>query len=190
MTRTANPCTLPRMRRRLVVPLLLLLVAVPVAIGSAAPSGAQDGIALLTDVRAENRGDFDRVTFVFDGGPPDILQAEYLSGPAIFNPQGEPVDPPVGGDARFIITMSGASGVDLSVDPFVVTYTGPQRFSPGLPKVVELVQTQDFEATLSWVIGIGGAEVPVSVQVLINPTRVTLDFPHDEVVVTPPRFTG
>ena len=79
--------------------------------------------------------------------------------------------------------MGTASAVDLSVNPFVETYTGPKRFSPNLPKVVELVQVEDFEATLSWVIGMNGAETTVAVQVVSNPTRVVVDVSHTEEIV-------
>ncbi len=87
--------------------------------------------------------------------------------------------------------MGTASAVDLSVNPFVETYTGPKRFSPNLPKVVELVQVEDFEATLSWVIGMNGAETTVAVQVVSNPTRVVVDVSHtEEIVHVNPNFTG
>ena len=87
--------------------------------------------------------------------------------------------------------MSNASGVDLSRQSVRPVYTGPTRFCPNLPKVVELVQVQDFEATLSWVFGLRGAEVPATAQVTSNPTRVVVDIPHDDEIVTwRPSFTG
>ena len=89
--------------------------------------------------------------------------------------------------------MSNASGVDLSVDPFVDTYPGPDRIQPGLPTVVDLAFTEDFEATLQWSIGLSDGEVPATVQVLSGPTRVVIDFPHGAAaapVAGRPIFTG
>ena len=135
----------------------------------------------------------DRVTFVFDNGTPEVLEATYFSGPAVENPSGELLQPPLLGVARFRITMSNASGVDLSVDPFVDTYLGPDRIQPGLPTVVDLALTEDFEATLQWTIGLSDGEVPATVQVLSGPTRVVIDFPHGAAaapVAGRPIFTG
>ena len=143
--------TLTVMRTRVFVPLLMVLL-VPLAALSASPAGAANGIALLTDVQAQNMGDFDRVTFTFEDGVPEILQADYFDGPAAELPSGLLVSPPVAGPPRLAITMSNASGFDLSVDPAVPIYTGPKRFSPNLPKMIELMQVQDFEATLTWVL--------------------------------------
>ena len=178
------------MRTRVLVPLLMVL-AVPLAAISATPGAAAEGTALLTDVQAQDMGDFDRVTFTFEGGTPMILQAEYFDGPATENPSGLLVTPAVAGPPRMLITMSGASGVDLSVVPFVPVYLGPTRFSPNLPTVIELVQVEDFEATLGWVIAIRGPEVAATAQVVSGPTRVIVDFPHtDDVVTVSPLFTG
>ena len=159
------------MRTRVFVPVLMVL-AIPLGALSASPVAAQTGVALLTDVQAQDMGDFDRVTFTFEGGVPTILKADYFDGPATLSPSGLLVTPPVAGPPRLQITMGGAAGVDLSVNPPNNTYTGPQRFSPDLPKVVELVEVEDFEATLSWVIGLRGQEVATTVRVLNGPARV------------------
>lgn len=168
-----------------------MVLAVPLAAISATPGAAAGGVALLTNVQAQDMGTFDRVTFTFTGGTPTILKADYFDGPAAESPSGLLVTPAVAGPPRFQITMGTASAVDLSVNPFVETYTGPKRFSPNLPKVVELVQVEDFEATLSWVIGMNGAETTVAVQVVSNPTRVVVDVSHtEEIVHVNPNFTG
>jgi hypothetical protein len=178
------------MRTRVFLPLLMVL-AVPLAAISATPAAAAGGIALLTDVQAQDMGGFDRVTFTFKEGTPVILLADYFDGPAAENPSGLLVTPAVAGPPRMQIIMSNASAVDLSVNPFVNTYTGPKRFSPNLPKVVELVQVEDFEATLGWVIGMRGPETTATAQVLSGPTRVVVDISHtEEIVHVNPNFTG
>jgi hypothetical protein len=54
-----------------------------------------------------------------------------------------------------LITMSNAPGVDFrrSVRSGL---PGPDPLSPNLPTVIELVQVEDFEATLGWVMRIRG----------------------------------
>ena len=82
----ATRATLATMRTRVAVPMLMALFAVPIAVttaGTATPATAAGGIALLTDVQAQDMGDFDRVTFTFEGGTPTILQADYFDGPAL-----------------------------------------------------------------------------------------------------------
>ena len=173
------------------MPMLMALFAVPIAGMAATPATAAGGIALLTDVQAQDMGNFDRVTFTFEGGTPTIQRADYISGPVLQTTSGLPVEPPVGGDARILVNMGGASTVDQSVNPPVVTYTGPPRIAPGLPSVVELVQVEDFEAVLGWVIAIHGPEVAATAQVLSGPTRVVVDIPHtEEIVAVSPSFTG
>jgi hypothetical protein len=178
------------MRTRVFVPLLMAL-AVPLGAIPATPAAGQTGAALLTDVQAQDMGDFDQVTFTFEGGSPTILKADYFDGPAVLSPSDLLVTPPVAGPPRLQVTMGGASAIDMTMNPPSDTYTGPKRFSPNLPKVVELVQVEDFEATLSWVIGLRGSEVVATARVVSGPTRVIVDIPHDDDIVTiAPSFTG
>ncbi len=165
----------------------LLFAGAPVS-EAAAPS-----IPLLTAVQTQDMGSFDRVTFVFSGPvAPDILEAKYISGPAILSPQGEPVQPPIAGAARLLITLSPASSFDFGVTPAVPSYTGPKRFAPDLTSVVELMQVEDFEATLQWVIGVRNLGITATAQVFTGPSRIEVDVPHGgtSAVTLPPSFTG
>lgn len=163
-----------------------LILPIVGGFSTAAPAASGSGVALLVNVQAVDLGTVDQVTFTFESGTPEILNFEYFSGPAIESPKGEPVSPPVGGGSRILLTLFPASSVDLSVDPFVVTYTGPKRLFPDLPSVVELVQVEDFEATLQWVIAVRGPAIRSSAQVLFGPTRVVVEVPHQAA----PNFTG
>ena len=90
---------------------------------------------------------------------PEIVHAEFVDPPILADPSGQVV--PVSGNVVLQLVMSNASGVDLSVDPPVQTYTGPTRIEASLPNVVEVVETGDFEAVLSWAIGVrSGAGAP------------------------------
>jgi len=62
----------------------------------------------------------------------------------------------VEGDSVLEVRMEQASGADLSGEDLRQTYTGPTRIDPGTPVVTELVRTGDFEAVLTWVIGVRG----------------------------------
>ena len=102
-------------------------------------------VALLTDVTVEAS----RVTFTFRNTVPGV-DAGYVEE-VTADGSGEPVA--VGGGAHLQIRMEPASGVDLSSESFEETYTGPDRIS-GPGPVVEVVRTGDFEANLTWVIGV------------------------------------
>jgi len=110
----------------------------------------------------------------------------------MLNPQGVPVQPPIAGAARIQITMFPASSFDLSVDPAVPSYTGPSRFAPDLPSVVELMQVENFEATMAWVIGVRNFGLTATAQAFTGPTRIEVDVPHGgtPAVTLAPSFTG
>jgi len=189
--------------RHLVLALLMATVLTTGALASSpAIAAPPPGPALLTAVDVQDMGTFDRVTFHFQTSictdqpctppvnpVPVITRAEYVSGPVVADPSGQVV--PVAGGAALQLVMSNASGVDLSVNPPEVTYTGPTRIAADLPNVVEVVETGDFEAVLSWAIGVRSGAGGATAQVLTDPTRVVVDVPH---VVTPvvvsPTFTG
>ena len=172
---------------------VIALTILPVALLSTGPvaTAAPPSIALLTSVTAQDMGTFDRVTFTFTGGPPQIWNAAYAVGPASFGPSGNPVEPPIAGAARLEVTITNAADEDLSVDPIVTTYPGPFRFSADLPNVTELVQLQDFEATLTWAIGVNDSNVEATARVANDPTRVEVDIPHGSgAVEIQPALTG
>jgi hypothetical protein len=170
-------------------------------VSAPAVHAAQPGPTLLNGVEVQDMGTFDRVTFRFQtsicfDSPctpntplPEIVRADFVDPPIVADPSGQVV--PVSGNAVLQLVMSNASGVDLSVDPPVQTYTGPTRIEADLPNVVEVVETGDFESVLSWAIGVRSGAAGATAQVLTTPTRVVVDVPH---VVTPvvvsPNFTG
>jgi hypothetical protein len=165
----------------------LLLVATP------ASDAATPTTPLLTAVQVQDMGTFDRVTFVFSGPvAPDILEAKYATGPVVLNPSGLPVDPPIGGAAQILISFFPASGFDFSVSPAVPSYTGPARFAPDLPSVVEVMQLEDFEATMQWVIATRTVGLTATAQAFTGPSRIEVDIPHGgaPVVTLSPTFTG
>ena len=72
--------------------------------------------------------------------------------------------------------MEPASGFDLTVPEGKLVYTGPRRIAgDGTSVVREVVRTGDFEAVLTWAIGLHG-RVPFRVLTLDDPVRLVVDF--------------
>ena len=136
-----------------------------------APPGTE--VALLSAVRVAGQPGFDRVVFEFADAQVPGYDVRYLDGPARQDGSGDEVD--VAGGARLEVRMAPASGVDLRRGTFEETYPGPGRVAGDTDVVTEVVRTGDFEANLTWVIGLD-REVPYRVEVLGGPARVVLDL--------------
>jgi hypothetical protein len=179
--------------------LLLALLVLPSAAfaqpdGGTTPTsipGSGTGIALLSDVRAEAHAGFDRVVFEFENPVQPGVAAEYVQRPLTADPSGEEIA--ISGEAILSVRMFPASGVDLSGETFRETYTGPTRIAANLPVLIELVEVGDFEAQLTWALGLRG-QVPFTVRTLADPSRVEVDVAHLAVPPRPvpaaPRLTG
>ena len=130
-------------------------------------------VAYLANVRTEEQELFDRVIFEFEGGSTGY-RFQYVEPPIIEDPSGLPVE--VGGNAFLQVVFFSASGVDLSEATPRITCcaTEPQT---GLTALVDLRKTGDFEATLSWVLGLD-AEVDFQVTELSDPYRIVIDVGH------------
>ncbi|MGI8758961.1 MAG: AMIN-like domain-containing (lipo)protein [Acidimicrobiales bacterium] len=137
-----------------------------------APPGATD-VALLSQVRVAAQSGADRVVFEFVDDQLPGYDVAYIDGPARADGSGDVVD--VEGDALLQVRFEPASGVDLRGGTFEQTYTGPPRLAGDTEVVTEVVRTGDFEANLTWVIGVD-REVPYRVEVLDDPPRVVIDL--------------
>jgi hypothetical protein len=128
--------------------------------------------ALLVDVRTGRHDGYERVVFEFLGDRVPGYAVQYVDPPFTADPSDLPVA--VDGDAFLRVRMAWASGYDLTGDLGQV-YTGPDRIDVNAPVVQELVLLGDFEAVLSWVIGVD-AEHPFRVTVLDEPARIVIDI--------------
>jgi hypothetical protein len=138
-------------------------------------SRAASGTALLTRVGIGRHEGFDRVVFEFRDEPPGY-RIEYVAGPLSEDGSGNPVE--IEGSAYLVVRMEPASGFDLSVPEGELVYTGPRRLSgsdAGAETVREVVRTGDFEAVLTWAIGVNG-RTPFRVLTLEEPARLVIDF--------------
>ena len=136
---------------------------------SVAPDEAS-GTALLTAVRAAAQDGFDRVTFEFANHLPGY-GIDYVPRPILQDGSGAEL--PVDGAAVLQVRMTPASGFDLSGGG-TETYVGPERFTPGTPAIVEVVRTGDFEANLTWVVGVT-SQAGFKVSTLASPPRLVVD---------------
>lgn len=140
--------------------------------GSTRPVTTPDGPSpgpQLVDVRVGSTGGTDRLVFEFDGPVPGY-DVRYVDLPVIADPSGLPVD--LDGDRAIGIRLAYTSGVDLEGD---VTYDGPDRFSPGFERMVEVVEAGDFERVVNWAIGVDDSP-GFTVTVLDDPDRILVEL--------------
>jgi hypothetical protein len=140
------------------------LAAVVLAL-AAAPAGAQSA-PTLTDVRAGGHPGFDRVVFEFRGAVPEH-RVRYV-GQLVQDGSGKPVQ--VAGTADLEVVFHGANAHEDDGTPTI----DPKRFTTGLPAVKEIVQAGDFEAVVTYGIGVDRKR-PVKVSTLSNPSRLVID---------------
>jgi hypothetical protein len=105
--------------------------------------------ALLTGVFTQSFETYDQVTFEFQEGMPGF-RIEYVEPPIIADASGLEVE--IAGSAFLQVRMERAAGHDP--DTGEETYTGSLELTPGIPQVVELERTGDFEGVLTWVLGV------------------------------------
>jgi hypothetical protein len=125
------------------------------------------GAQYLTDVAVSSDECVDRVTFDFTSrsADPPSYRIEYRPGPFTEDASGEPVT--VEGQAFLVVRLEPAYGYDF--ENGVPTYTGSKRIDAnGTHRVTEVVQTGDFEAVITWVIGLDTTR-PVAVEATADP---------------------
>ena len=134
-----------------------------------------DEIALVERIDLARHEGFDRVVFRFRNAVPGY-RIEYVEPPLREDGSGALVR--VEGEAFVLVRMEPASGFDLSVPEGELVYKGPRRISgadAGTSVVRELVRTGDFEAVLSWAVGLSD-RVDFRVLTLQDPPRLVVDF--------------
>jgi hypothetical protein len=153
------------MHMRLVRTLVVSGLAAVALAMAAAPADAQS-VPTLVDVRAGRHPGFDRVVFQFRGAVPQhrIRYVDQL----VQDGSGNPVS--VAGAADLEVVFHGANAHNQDGSPSV----SPRRFSPGLPAVKEIAQVGDFEAVVSYGIGIDHRR-SIKVSTLSGPSRLVID---------------
>ncbi|MFI7707393.1 GerMN domain-containing protein [Nonomuraea sp. NPDC049480] len=122
----------------------------------------------LVGIRAAHHYGLDRLVFEFRGRVPAQRDVRYVSK-LIADGSGQTVN--VVGSALLQIRFSQADGHDRRGD---ITY-GPARRTYALPGVIQVVNTGDFEATLTFGTGLA-KRAPFRVYTLTQPSRVVVDI--------------
>ena len=144
----------------------------------AAQGGADSPTRLLTDVRVGAHDCYERVTFELkpqsgDRDGPVAWKAAYEPPPITEDGSGRTVA--VKGTAFLVIHMT-ASGADLTKEAAPATYTGPASIeTAGTTRIQQVRRTGDFEAVLTWVIGLDKKR-PFHVSTQDAPARVIVDI--------------
>jgi hypothetical protein len=149
----------------LILPAAPALAATPSAAGHANDLAQQ--APLLVDVRTAHHPGFDRITFEFSGPRPDH-RIGYVSQ-LVEDASGKPVE--LAGDAAINVVFQGANAHTSSGSPSV----SPRRFKPGLPSLKEVAEIGDFEAVVTYGLGVDH-RVPFKVLELSNPSRIAIDI--------------
>ena len=139
----------------------------------AAAAGSET--ALLERIALGRHEGYDRVVFQFKNDLPGY-RVEYVQPPLKEDGSGNPVS--IDGNAVVVVRMEPASGFDLNTGEGVLVYKGPKRIegsSAGTSVVKELARTGDFEAVLSWAVGLSD-KVDFRVTTATSPDRLIVDF--------------
>jgi hypothetical protein len=146
--------------------------------GTEAVRGGDDApTRLLTDVRVGVHECYERVTFELkpqqgEADGPVGWKARYEPGPITEDGSGRVVS--IKGGAFLVVTMT-AAGADLSREGAPATYTGPASLeAAGATRIQQVRRTGDFEAVLTWVIGVD-RQRPFRVTTQESPARVIVD---------------
>lgn len=128
-------------------------------------------VATLSEVRAAEHPEYDRVVFEFANVPLPGYHVEYATGPVYQCGSGDEVSVP--GAAKLIVRLEPARAHD---DRGNVTIAERQRVL-ALPNIERLLMICDFEAQVEWVLGLA-ARTPYRVSELSAPPRLVVDVRH------------
>ncbi|MCX6023675.1 MAG: hypothetical protein NTZ05_18465 [Chloroflexi bacterium] len=128
--------------------------------------------AVLTNVRIGSNAGFDRVVFEFRNARPGY-RIEYVQPPIKYDASGMTAD--IAGNAFLRVRLTPASGFDQAAGQ--LAYTGPAEFALSMHSLREAEQTGDFEAVLTWVLGLQQT-TDFRVLELEGPTRLVIDTAH------------
>lgn len=134
-------------------------------------------VTYLTSVNVRENGCGDRIVFAFrdDAGRPPGFRASYEPAETALVEDGSGAHVAAAGDAFLVLRLQPAATADVSGDDLTFTYTGPRRLRPDDAHFVrEVVKSGDFEAVVSWVIGLP-EERPFTVSTASSPPRLIVD---------------
>lgn len=131
------------------------------------------GTGKLVDVRLGSRDGVDRFVLEFLDGVPRYTIG-YRPLPAYADGSGNVIPLP-GATDLIQVTLIGATGGGW--DGNAPTYSGPSTVTADTTVVTEAKAAGDFEAVLTWVVGVR-AKAPLRVMTLDGPPRLVIDLQH------------
>lgn len=167
---------------------LLVAACEPAVIPSASPappSTSPSSVAkppplpegLLVEIRTASHPTFDRLVLQFGGDKAPEVSHRFVDA-VTEDPSDKPV--PLQGKAFVQIVLQGAF-LDTSAHETEPTkaqkYTGPKRITPGHRVLKEVAISGNFEAVLSFGVGLSH-QSSVRVETLASPARVVFDFSY------------
>jgi hypothetical protein len=126
---------------------------------------------VLREVRAASQEGFDRVVFEFEGNAVPGYRVGYVDPPAVQCGSGEAVE--VAGAALLRVRLVPAQAHSEAGESTV----RERERRLGLPVVQEMESVCDFEADVTWVLGLA-ARNRFRVQELTGPSRLVIDIGH------------
>jgi hypothetical protein len=148
--------------------------ALPAPTATGPLSGTVPGVArtaVLTSIRVAAHPDFDRVVLQFDGTA--RYQVRYVKQ-VTRDGSGAPVH--LDGGAFLEVTLQGAT-LDDAFQGGTRAYAGPERVTPELTAVRDIAVSGDFEAVLSFGIGVQ-ERTGIRALALAGPSRLVIDVAH------------
>ncbi len=133
------------------------------------PEGSQRGVALLRSVRSGRHEGYDRIVFEFEDHLPEYT-IRYMQDPTACG-SGHRVDAEAA--AALEVDLRPAAAHDDQGQPTIAERVR----SPGLPALRTARITCDFEAIVTWVLGLD-RRAPVRTLELGSPPRLVVDVPH------------
>lgn len=127
--------------------------------------------AVMRAVRAARHGNYDRVVFEFEGAELPTYHIEYIDKPVHACGSGHVV--PLAGDGWLEVRFTDAYAHTPEGQP---TIAGRERKS-NLPVIKEMKMTCDFEAEVTWVLGMASPNKYRVIE-LKDPTRLAVDIKH------------
>jgi len=127
--------------------------------------------AVLREVRTARHGNYDRVVFEFEGAELPGYHIEYIDKPVRACGSGNVV--PLKGDGWLEIRFYPAQAHDENGQPTVQD----RARSPNHEIIKELKSICDFEADVTWVLGVSSPNEYRGLE-LKNPTRLAVDIKH------------
>jgi hypothetical protein len=128
------------------------------------------GISTLVSVRAARHEEFDRVVWELLGEMPGV-HVEYVDEPVRSCGSGEPVA--LSGDAWLEVRITPVSAHTEAGQPTIAE----RMRATDLPVVLEIVQTCDYEAVVTWVLAVRSPE-SYRLGRFGDPSRVVVDVRH------------